>query len=735
MAERRPSAGSSAINQMADKRSSLGASALNQISQFNAGVIDSTLGLLDLGAQGVAGVSNMITGRNDSPVMLSGRAKSALNVESNPNSAGYVAGSVAPAIATGVGAMAKQGASSIRNFLGSSTAELSGYYGGEVGAQLGRVYGGTAGEIVGGLAGGIAAPNAPRPQAIAAGHASPHEFEKFSMDKIGTGEGAQVYGHGLYFAENPRVVDEYYQNFNQPVLRFKERNLDTPYTAELRDRFKDVYEGLIDDDLTQQWKLNVLDAASEAGLNVDEVDDKLDVLIKNVFAGSETPRDFSFMDFDSLGIDPNEVYDLAGNQTALDNVLGGISQAQTMDDLQYVLEGFSPEQMRLYRNLVEPELAEIRDSASRYDVNLNVDPDELLDWDRPLTEQPRALNAIKQLYLDDMKRIDANSPDGEPKLSELYTSVDDVSMHDLGLFNRSKGSQAYNTIASSNIGRGAEQLSRKLKERGIKGIKYFDGFSRLSSNGTLDDVFQNPQGEWQSKIVVGGGTGATISMPFKTKEEAIDWAKNKISKGTRNYVMFDDSLIDTKRVNDQLTPSWMDQGARMARADEMGFNRDIYHKTSGENFEGDNAFSSFDPQKMQQNDYGYAGKGVYATPKPLGGSTYGNVTMQLKTNIKNPYIRTADNFQDELDPYQWIPKNAERLGGNAEASAAWTEMMQSNGYDGFIDEAVENGEIVIFNPKNIRSINAEFDPTKADSADLLSSRQSERQMSALRGIA
>ena len=37
--------------------------------------------------------------------------------------------------------------------------------------------------------------------------------------------------------------------------------------------------------------------------------------------------------------------------------------------------------------------------------------------------------------------------------------------------------------------------------------------------------------------------------------------------------------------------------------------------------------------------------------------------------------------------------------------------------------------------RNPLDINAEFDPTKADSADLLSSRQSERQMSALRGIA
>src|SRR5687767_3158774 len=34
-------------------------------------------------------------------------------------------------------------------------------------------------------------------------HGSPHKFDKFDMSKVGTGEGAQAYGHGLYFAENP----------------------------------------------------------------------------------------------------------------------------------------------------------------------------------------------------------------------------------------------------------------------------------------------------------------------------------------------------------------------------------------------------------------------------------------------------------------------------------------------------------------------------------------------------
>lgn len=44
---------------------------------------------------------------------------------------------------------------------------------------------------------------------ITAFHGSPHDFDRFSMDKIGTGEGAQAYGHGLYFAENEDVAKGY----------------------------------------------------------------------------------------------------------------------------------------------------------------------------------------------------------------------------------------------------------------------------------------------------------------------------------------------------------------------------------------------------------------------------------------------------------------------------------------------------------------------------------------------
>jgi hypothetical protein len=47
------------------------------------------------------------------------------------------------------------------------------------------------------------------PNPIRAFHGSPHQFDRFDSSRIGTGEGAQAYGHGLYFAENEGVARSY----------------------------------------------------------------------------------------------------------------------------------------------------------------------------------------------------------------------------------------------------------------------------------------------------------------------------------------------------------------------------------------------------------------------------------------------------------------------------------------------------------------------------------------------
>jgi len=510
---------------------------------------------------------------------------------------------------------------------------------------------------------------------IPVGHASPHRFEQFSMDKIGTGEGAQVYGHGLYFAENPTVVDEYFNQFNSPVLRFKEKNVDTPYTAELRDRFKNVYEGLIDYKGAKDWKENLLDLADEKGLDVDEVDDKLNVLFKNVFEGTETPRDFAAIDEYGLGIDLNEIYDLAGNQTKLDNILGGISQAKTMNELEYVVEGFSPDEKKLYTTLVKPELQEISDAASRYDVNLNVSPEELLDWDAPYSKQPEKVKKV----LDDILTLNGvESYIPKDTGSKVYFGVGDSA--DL------RGRDIYRII-TDQMGRSPASASQELNASGVKGIKYFDGMSRN-------------RGE-----------------------------------GTSNYVMFDDTLIDTKRVNDQLTPSWMNPEARIQRAQDLGFEEDIYYKgmypydytkESGD-YRGPEITEINRPEPFPAFNKGEEGVDIagFLTKDPevanrFAGSAGGGAVYPLRYRRGEVYTIDANG------------RNAGDL-QFGESGQEFRDAVRSGNYDTIeIINTADEGDITISTkPENIRSINAEFDPTKADSADLLSSVGA---ISALRGI-
>jgi hypothetical protein len=51
-------------------------------------------------------------------------------------------------------------------------------------------------------------------------HGSPHLFKKFAMEAIGTGEGAQSRGHGLYLAEAQDVAGEYATKLSEPVTTF-----------------------------------------------------------------------------------------------------------------------------------------------------------------------------------------------------------------------------------------------------------------------------------------------------------------------------------------------------------------------------------------------------------------------------------------------------------------------------------------------------------------------------------
>jgi hypothetical protein len=65
-------------------------------------------------------------------------------------------------------------------------------------------------------------------------HGSPYKFDTFDASKIGTGEGAQAYGHGLYLADSPAVSESYINAGRSDLEKFNP-------TDEARSAFRKAY--------------------------------------------------------------------------------------------------------------------------------------------------------------------------------------------------------------------------------------------------------------------------------------------------------------------------------------------------------------------------------------------------------------------------------------------------------------------------------------------------------------
>ena len=111
--------------------------------------------------------------------------------------------------------------------------------------------------------------------ALTAWHGTPHAIKgAFDISKVGTGEGAQAYGHGMYFAENPNVAKEYQKIVQGPESAAQHylQLYKTPEKAIM------ALEGEITPNLTAEAKkfsqeaINVLKSGKELKGNLYKVD-------------------------------------------------------------------------------------------------------------------------------------------------------------------------------------------------------------------------------------------------------------------------------------------------------------------------------------------------------------------------------------------------------------------------------------------------------------------------------
>lgn len=271
------------------------------------------------------------------------------------------------------------------------------------------------------------------PQGITAYHGSPHSFDRFSMEHIGSGEGAQAYGHGLYFAENEGVARSYRDNLS-PDPEMDINNI----LAELETRgtaFPEDIESIGVGDVLEMMK-------PYSSLGGDEGREALAREILTVFRGT----------------DPD----------------GPVSP-----------EGLAAYQRIL--KLLPPESA-----GSMYQVRLNVSPDELLDWDKPLSEQPqRVREALEQWGFREA------NPTGQ---------------------------QIYDSRRIPFAGGDPVKITQALRDAGIRGIRYADAMSRGAEGGTSnyvmfsDDVIDILK-RYGIAGLIGGGAAAAALRPGESEAQ------------------------------------------------------------------------------------------------------------------------------------------------------------------------------------------------------------------------
>jgi hypothetical protein len=285
-------------------------------------------------------------------------------------------------------------------------------------------------------------------------HGTPHTLPpternplgEFDASKIGTGEGAQAYGYGIYTAENPAVAKEYQfmqQNwFDTSKAKYKGKSIDSWYEQAQKD---------------QERAFRTKDKALEKDATARVA------YWENIMTHNHPENVLQQF------TDPNYGWDAATNY------------AKSID-----LSKFTG----------------IPRTGNLYKVDL---PDEkiatMLDWDKPLSQQSSQVqSAIEKLTGIKADKAKLNEFD-DALLNALQGGTTELPKQPLDPM----GSDLYQRIIG---GTNNADVARKLQEQGIAGIKYFDEGSRTAGQGTRNFVVF-PNEEKSMTILERNGMPAT----------------------------------------------------------------------------------------------------------------------------------------------------------------------------------------------------------------------------------
>ena len=266
--------------------------------------------------------------------------------------------------------------------------------------------------------------------AMTAFHGSPHKFSKFDLSKIGTGEGAQAYGHGLYFAESPGVAGVYRNKLS---------------TGDI------IVNG-------QKWTQDA----------------------QGVYRNVAGKTDGILSDAESLAI--------RGLTNASDWSVGNPKiLAEEAESFLQTRHGLSTKQIQSAKKLIETGAVSPGSRGHMYEVDIpDTAIDKMLDWDKPLSEQPES---VRKALSDHMRIEKAGDDYVENWLLYFGDEVIDAGKTKTELVEAFNANPAAKIINGTSLTRPQRQAaSEYLNSLGIPGIKYLDHDSRIAGEGTRNFV-------------------------------------------------------------------------------------------------------------------------------------------------------------------------------------------------------------------------------------------------------
>lgn len=346
-------------------------------------------------------------------------------------------------------------------------------------------------------------PNKPDIRFATAWHGTPHDVDRFSTDRIGTGEGAQAYGWGLYFASK-REVAEWYRSMLARSGNY----------MSLQDEWADIL--VAGEPLVDQF---------------------------------EIAPDRSFI-----------------QRARHNNIRGMRIRAESridrwemmLEDEDYEFKEYAKNQLDEWKRLlVDIKAGNVRHAGmgAVYQVNLAPSEDEYLLWDAPMTEQSEK---VRQALGIPGPR-DMNT---EQSLVELARErgVDPAELDEYKAWEK-EGDRRYNyenmtgegfyRLAGTMSNATDRERSMELLGMGIRGIKYLDGSSRNAPVKSVDSALlaaaESFRDDHQSpRDAIEGMRAAYPEETLQDLQDAIDLAYG-IDRGDYNYVIFDENDIEIEQ--------------------------------------------------------------------------------------------------------------------------------------------------------------------------------------------